>query len=336
MFRARRYRGLLAFAAIFVLAVIHFTSSRDTSTVSLDIPPAHVDQPDPVSPIPPAADKQQEPAGSSQPPAQEVLPDSNASQKSADSNAPEADSKPVVPSQDQSTSQSSLESPDTPEPPRPSTNAHKLKGGPLLFPGHHGQDALKVEPAANPRPHWKKVPENFPVAPEDMIKLPAGRSKTLPKLQAKFRDETSAERMKRIDRLSTIQSAFEHAWSGYKASAMGHDELKPLRGGFRDTFNGWGATLVDTLDTLWIMGLKEEFSIAVDQVKKIDFTTTKSDDIPIFEVAIRYMGGLLGAYDISEHKYDVLLEKATELGEILIGAFDTPNRMPILYYNWAP
>ncbi|KAH8435007.1 class I alpha-mannosidase 1A [Aspergillus melleus] len=332
MFRARRYRGLLAFAAIFVLAVIHFTSSRETSTVSLDIPPPHVDQPDPVSPIPPA-DKQQEPAGSSPPPSQEVLPDSPASQKSTDSNASESDSKSDASSHDQSSGEGS---PQAPERPQPSSDAHKLKGGPLLFPGSQGQDALKVEPAANPRPHWQRVPENFPIAPEDMIKLPAGRSKTLPTLQAKFRDETSAEKMKRIDRLSTIRSAFEHAWSGYKASAMGHDELKPLRGGFRDTFNGWGATLVDTLDTLWIMDLKEEFSIAVDQVKKIDFTTTKSDDIPIFEVAIRYMGGLLGAYDISEHKYEVLLEKAIELGEILIGAFDTPNRMPILYYNWAP
>ncbi|PLB50237.1 class I alpha-mannosidase 1A [Aspergillus steynii IBT 23096] len=334
MFRARRYRGLLAFAAIFVLAVIHFTSSRaDTSTVSLDIPPPHVDQPDPVSPILPAADKQKEPAGSSPPPSQEVLPDSPVSQQSTDSNVSDSDSKPDASSPDQPAGESS---PDTPERPQPSNESHKLKGGHLLFPGAHGQDALKVEPAPNPRPHWRKVPENFPIAPEDMIKLPAGRSKTLPKLQAKFRDETSTERMKRIDRLSTIRSAFEHAWSGYKASAMGHDELKPLRGGFRDTFNGWGATLVDTLDTLWIMDLKEEFSIAVDQVKKIDFTTTKSDQIPIFEVAIRYMGGLLGAYDISGHKYDILLEKATELGEILIGAFDTPNRMPILYYNWAP
>jgi mannosyl-oligosaccharide alpha-1,2-mannosidase len=30
------------------------------------------------------------------------------------------------------------------------------------------------------------------------------------------------------------------------------------------------------------------------------------------------------------------LEKAEELAEILIGAFDTPNRMPVLYYRWTP
>lgn len=180
------------------------------------------------------------------------------------------------------------------------------------------------------------MPEQYPLAPEDLIQLPAGQSKALPKLQADFKDESSADKMKRLERLSTIRSTFEHAWTGYKTSAMGHDEVMPLRGGYRDPFNGWGATLVDGLDTLWLMGLKEEFSLAVDYIKTIDFTTSKKKDIPVFETVIRYMGGLLGAYDISGHKYDVLLEKAVELAEIIMGAFDTPNRMPTLFYKWAP
>lgn len=185
-------------------------------------------------------------------------------------------------------------------------------------------------------PHWKKLPEQFPIAAEDMIKLPIGKSKDLPKLQARFKDESVTDKMERQQRMSTIKEAFQHAWNGYKTSAMGHDEVAPLRGGFRDPFNGWGATLVDGLDTLWIMDMKEEFSLAVDEVKKIDFTTSPKDTIPVFETAIRYLGGFLGAYDVSGHKYTVLLDKATELADILIGAFDTPNRMPMLYYAWAP
>lgn len=31
----------------------------------------------------------------------------------------------------------------------------------------------------------------------------------------------------------------KHAW--------GHDELKPVSKGFSDPFNGWGATIVDSL-----------------------------------------------------------------------------------------
>jgi mannosyl-oligosaccharide alpha-1,2-mannosidase len=56
----------------------------------------------------------------------------------------------------------------------------------------------------------------------------------------------------------------------------------------------------------------------------------------LFETTIRYLGGLLGAYDVSGGKYKVLLEKAEELGEVLMGAFDTPNRMPLTYYHWRP
>ena len=117
---------------------------------------------------------------------------------------------------------------------------------------------------------------------------------------------------------------------------MGHDEVKPLSRELEDPFNGWGATLVDSIDTLWIMQLKDEFSVALDVIKNIDFKTSLRADIPVFETTIRYLGGLLGAYDISGHRYPVLLEKAEELAEVLIGAFDTPNRMPHLYYRWAP
>lgn len=184
--------------------------------------------------------------------------------------------------------------------------------------------------------HWKKTPVQYPLAREDVIGLPTGRPTEIPKLQASFKRESATERQQRDEKLALIRETFEHAWTGYKASAMGRDELLPLRGGGKDSFNGWGATLVDALDTLWILGLHEEFSIAVDQVQQIDFTTSARPDIPLFETVIRYLGGLLGAYDISNHTYPVLLEKAKDLAEILLGAFDTPNHMPTLYYLWAP
>lgn len=70
----------------------------------------------------------------------------------------------------------------------------------------------------------------------------------------------------------------------------------------------------------------------------IDFTTSSRSDIPVFETTIRYMGGLLGAYDISgqQKQYHGLVDKAIELAEILMGAFDTPNRMPVMFYQWRP
>jgi len=43
--------------------------------------------------------------------------------------------------------------------------------------------------------------------------------------------------------------------------AAGHDDLTPLSKSFIDDFNGWGATAVDAMDTLYIMGLTVGSSI---------------------------------------------------------------------------
>lgn len=58
------------------------------------------------------------------------------------------------------------------------------------------------------------------------------------------------------DRLEAVRDAFRHAWKGYKDYAWGHDELKPISKSFGEWF-GLGLTLIDSLDTMWIMGLKE-------------------------------------------------------------------------------
>ncbi|KAL4892630.1 glycosyl hydrolase family 47-domain-containing protein [Aspergillus ambiguus] len=324
MFRARRYRVLLAFAAVFLLALVHFARHRDGSTITLDIPPLgdHHSPPPPSPPDPVAPDS---PHGFSP-----ESSDSNASEPSENTDLSEESSNVSSEDAKLSTDDSSKQSSSS------SSHDSQSKDESKLTSHGHGRLDIGAGDTHGPQLHWEKPVEHFPLAPEDIIKLPTGTPKELPRLQASFKDESTSDKMSRLDRLDAVKAEFEHAWNGYKASAMGHDEIKPQRGGYRDPFMGWGATLVDTLDTLWIMDLKEEFAIAVDQVKKIDFTTSKRHDIPIFETTIRYLGGLLSAYDLSGHKYEVLLQKAIELADILIGAFDTPNRMPTLFYNWTP
>ena len=111
--------------------------------------------------------------------------------------------------------------------------------------------------------------------------------------------------------------------------------MTPHTASYQDTFGGWAATLVDSLDTLWLMGLKEEFEEAVAAALTIDFTTSDTHTINVFETTIRYMGGFLGAYEVSGKKHPELLDKAVEVGELMMSAFDTPNRMPITRWNWA-
>ncbi|CAK47995.1 CAZyme family GH47 [Aspergillus niger] len=336
MFRARRYRVLLVFATIFVLAFIHFARSREQAPSAWSAPPPVDRHPASFSPNPPPADETipKDSAPINAPPSPPPSSPESSDPHSADE-AKEPSTETLSDARPSTSAEVSNPSSDA----TASENKNEAESGPAqsqLGSQSKGDSVVDAPESTWPHPHWKKMPEQYPLAPEDLIQLPAGQSKALPKLQADFKDESSADKMKRLERLSTIRSTFEHAWTGYKTSAMGHDEVMPLRGGYRDPFNGWGATLVDGLDTLWLMGLKEEFSLAVDYIKTIDFTTSKKKDIPVFETVIRYMGGLLGAYDISGHKYDVLLEKAVELAEIIMGAFDTPNRMPTLFYKWAP
>lgn len=201
-----------------------------------------------------------------------------------------------------------------------------------------GQGALEVTPLPSSVEaiHWTKLKEHFPVATESLIKLPSGKPKPVPKIQHNFKKESPSEKVDREAKLNIIQNLFKRSWDGYKEHAWLQDELSPVSGKSRNPFAGWGATLVDTLDTLWIMGLKDEFVEAVEAVKGIDFTTTARADIPLFETTIRYLGGFLAAYDMSGKKHQILLDKSLELAELLISAFDTPNRMPETYYYWRP
>ena len=185
-----------------------------------------------------------------------------------------------------------------------------------------------------PKIHWSSLPEHFPVPTESLIQLPTGTPKAIPKIQHDFLAPQSG--LVDQSKVDQIKDTFLSSWSGYRQKAWMQDELSPKSGKYRNPFCGWGATLVDTLDTLWMMDLKDEFEEAVDAVKDIDFTTSLRNDIPLFETVIRYLGGLVAAYDISGGKHRILLDKAVELADILMGSFDTPNRMPITFYLWKP
>lgn len=58
------------------------------------------------------------------------------------------------------------------------------------------------------------------------------------------------------DRQRAVIAAAKHAWTGYKQFAWGHDNLKPISSGSHDWF-GLGLTMIDALDTLYIMNMQE-------------------------------------------------------------------------------
>lgn len=180
---------------------------------------------------------------------------------------------------------------------------------------------------------WSAIPDSH--APPQIKELPptsnAGR-RPLPAIQAPasaFRDPSAPD-----PRRDSVLHVFQRSWDAYRKHAWLHDELSPVSGGAKDPFGGWAATLVDTLDTLWIMNLTAEFDEAAAAVgRNLDFAATPSgDSVNVFETTIRHLGGLLSAYELSGN--EVLLTKAVELGELLYKAFDTPNRMPVFWLDF--
>ncbi|XP_053685863.1 endoplasmic reticulum mannosyl-oligosaccharide 1,2-alpha-mannosidase isoform X2 [Sabethes cyaneus] len=126
------------------------------------------------------------------------------------------------------------------------------------------------------------------------------------------------------DRQRAVVDAFLHSWKGYKEYAWGHDNLKPISMSYSDWF-GLGLTIVDGLDTMYIMDLQEEFDESrnwVEQYLRFDVNR----DVNLFEVTIRVLGGLLSAYHLSGDK--MFLNKALDLGQRLLPCFDSPSGIP--------
>ncbi|XP_009764246.1 mannosyl-oligosaccharide 1,2-alpha-mannosidase MNS1 isoform X1 [Nicotiana sylvestris] len=131
-------------------------------------------------------------------------------------------------------------------------------------------------------------------------------------------------------RREKVKDAMLHAWSSYEKYAWGHDELQPQTKKGVDSFGGLGATLIDSLDTLYIMGLDEQFQRAREWVaSSLDFN--KNYDASVFETTIRVVGGLLSAYDLSGDK--LFLDKAKDIADRLLPAWNTPSGIPYNIIN---
>ncbi|XP_052394051.1 endoplasmic reticulum mannosyl-oligosaccharide 1,2-alpha-mannosidase isoform X10 [Carassius gibelio] len=142
--------------------------------------------------------------------------------------------------------------------------------------------------------------------------------------EADAEDAASLKPVKAVDHVEAVREAFRHAWKGYKAFAWGHDELKPVSKTHGEWF-GLGLTLIDALDTMWILGLKDEFAEARKWVET-ELSFSKNVDVNLFESTIRILGGLLSTYHLTGDT--LFLDKAKDIGSRLMPAFKTPSKIP--------
>ena len=113
------------------------------------------------------------------------------------------------------------------------------------------------------------------------------------------------------------------------------------------TPKGMGWIIVDALDTLMLMNLTSRLSHARDWITTtLDYN--QDHDVNTFETTIRMLGGFLSAHYLSttfpdmapledakagSPGEDLYLEKASDLADRLLGAFDSPSRIPYASIN---
>ena len=128
-----------------------------------------------------------------------------------------------------------------------------------------------------------------------------------------------------------VRLEFLHAWNGYKKYAWAHDDLKPLS----KTHHDWYAqpllmTPVDALDTMILMGLKDEATSTRKYITR-NLSFDKDFYVQNFEITIRLLGGLLSSYQLTGDKR--LLSLAEDLGNRLLPVFESPTGLPYRYVN---
>lgn len=154
-------------------------------------------------------------------------------------------------------------------------------------------------------------------------------------------------------RKEAVRQAFITSWDYYAEHAWGMDEFHPVSLSSRNmgcarndgsTCPPTGWIIVDALDTAMMMNLTSRVARAREWIStSLDFSKVDSE-MNTFETTIRIVGGLLSAHylstnfpnlaplsedDVGAKGEDLYIEKAVDLSERLLGAFDTPTGIPL-------
>lgn len=138
-----------------------------------------------------------------------------------------------------------------------------------------------------------------------------------------------------VPKRDAVVEAFKHAWLAYERDALGADEYHPIShtGTNLTAAGGIGYTVIDSIDTMLLMNLTDEYARARTWVEQhMDFDRDASFNT--FETTIRVLGGLLTAYDLTGHD-QLYLDKAVDLAERMLPVFNTPSGLPTSMVNLA-
>ncbi|GMM35956.1 mannosyl-oligosaccharide 1,2-alpha-mannosidase [Saccharomycopsis crataegensis] len=135
-----------------------------------------------------------------------------------------------------------------------------------------------------------------------------------------------------VARQNKVKQVFVESFDDYADHAWGTDVYKTIsKTGKNMGPKPLGWMIVDSLDTLYLMGLKPQIKKSrkwVDEVLDYDMDY----EVNTFETTIRMLGGLLSAYHLSNND-KLYLDKAIDLADRLLGAFDSATGLPYSSVN---
>lgn len=151
----------------------------------------------------------------------------------------------------------------------------------------------------------------------------------------------SMSKEERLSHVRLVTEMFDFAYQGYLNHAFPYDELNPINCSGRgydhdvpsninvnDALGDYQLGLVDSLDTLAIMGKANDFKYAVGLIiEKLTFE--QNTKVQVFEATIRILGGLLSAHFLinDKHQHFGALRPHDYNDELLSLAHDIANRM---------
>ncbi|GAU87970.1 hypothetical protein RvY_00747 [Ramazzottius varieornatus] len=156
-------------------------------------------------------------------------------------------------------------------------------------------------------------------------------------------------RKENVYRKNYVKAMMKHAWDSYATYAWGDNELQPIS---RRGFHGsapfgtarLGLTIIDSLDTLHLMGMQEELVRANEWLVDHYSIQNTSTVVSVFEANIRLVGGLLSMHALTGN--NMYMRKAIETANALLPAFDSPSGLPYSLldvssgvgqiYSWVP
>lgn len=131
-----------------------------------------------------------------------------------------------------------------------------------------------------------------------------------------------------------VRAEFLHAWQGYTSTAWGYDEVRPVSGTRNDFFasgHTFGLSIVEALDTLYLMGEDAEVARGCDWIDA-HFDPAQDASVHVFEAIIRLVGGLLAGYLATGRRS--LLTRCREFTDRLLPAFTaSPTGIPYTHVN---